>query len=240
MMLVSAPNPTLASPLVANLAAYWKLDETSGNRLDSIGANDLVPTGSPGNAAGKINYGLSLVAASSQSVGIASNATLQTGDIDFTIGAWCYLTTLANETFVAKWSLTNNVREYLLYYNAGDHAPANRFSFGVSPNGTTGTTFVDATTFGVPSIATWYYVVAWHDSVANTLNIQVNNGGVNSVAYSAGVFAGSAPFEIGRLHTSTYYLNGRVDEVGLWKRVLTAPERTALYNSGAGLTYPFS
>jgi len=32
-------------------------------------------------------------------------------------------------------------------------------------------------------------------------------------------------------------MDGRVDEVGFWKRVLTAQERTNLYNAGAGNTY---
>ena len=30
-------------------------------------------------------------------------------------------------------------------------------------------------------------------------------------------------------------MNGRIDEVGIWKRVLTSDERTAIYNGGAGL-----
>ena len=34
------------------------------------------------------------------------------------------------------------------------------------------------------------------------------------------------------------YFDGLIDEVGLWRRVLTAQERTDLWNGGAGLTYP--
>ena len=34
--------------------------------------------------------------------------------------------------------------------------------------------------------------------------------------------------------------DGLIDEVGLWRRVLTPAERTTLYNCGAGLTYPFA
>jgi hypothetical protein len=35
-------------------------------------------------------------------------------------------------------------------------------------------------------------------------------------------------------------LDGRVDEFGVWKRVLSAGERALLYNSGLGLAYPFN
>ncbi len=34
------------------------------------------------------------------------------------------------------------------------------------------------------------------------------------------------------------YLNGALDEIGLWTRVLTSTEVTQLYNGGAGLAYP--
>ena len=32
----------------------------------------------------------------------------------------------------------------------------------------------------------WHQVIAWHDSVANTLNIQVDHGAVSSLSYSGG------------------------------------------------------
>lgn len=36
------------------------------------------------------------------------------------------------------------------------------------------------------------------------------------------------------------YFDGVLDEFGVWERTLTSDERTALYNGGAGLAYPFS
>jgi hypothetical protein len=72
------------------------------------------------------------------------------------------------------------------------------------------------------------------------LNIQVNNGPVDSLPYSSGVAISTSPFAIGATGNAIDLLDGAVDEVGFWKRVLTAQERTALYNSGLGLTYPFT
>jgi len=34
--------------------------------------------------------------------------------------------------------------------------------------------------------------------------------------------------------------NGVIDEVGFWTRALSQPEIQSLYNSGAGITYPFN
>jgi hypothetical protein len=49
--------------------------------------------------------------------------------------------------------------------------------------------------------------------------------------------AGSSP-RIGSKYNSTKFVNGLVDEVGIWNRELTASEVTELYNSGAGKQYP--
>ena len=48
-------------------------------------------------------------------------------------------------------------------------------------------------------------------------------------------------FSLGKnLHTNTAGFAGTIDEVGVWGRVLSASEVTALYNSGAGVAYPFT
>jgi RHS repeat-associated protein len=72
------------------------------------------------------------------------------------------------------------------------------------------------------------------------LHIQVNNGAVNNVAYSSGVFHGNLAFAIGGRSDGVATFNGRIDEVGFWKRVLSPAEISALYNAGVGCQYPFS
>ena len=81
-------------------------------------------------------------------------------------------------------------------------------------------------------------VIAWHDATADTVNISINNGSTVSAAYTFGSANGSSAFELGRRTGGASYLNGALDEMGIWKRVLTAAERTRLYNNGAGVTYP--
>jgi hypothetical protein len=79
-------------------------------------------------------------------------------------------------------------------------------SDGENPN--VGTVYANA--LGTPATGTWYFVVGWHVSANNTLNIQVNNGTVNSVAWSAEVLSGSADFAIGaRRDTLPLYFDGR-------------------------------
>ena len=164
------------------------------------------------------------------------NAALSTGDIDFTIAGWVYLDSLpgsGGQTFVSKWAAGQKEYTLLQEFNS----PNNRFIFYVSSDGTAVTT-VNANTLGTPSIATWYFIVAWHDSVANTINIQVNNGTADSVAYTSGLINGTSAINLGSLNgTAGYYHNGRMDEFGFWKKVLTSAEKTDLYNSGNANTF---
>ena len=79
------------SPLLTNLVSYWTLDEASGTRADSHGTNHLTPTNAPVGATGKIGNGCDFESSSAQYLSCASNPTLQTGDVDFTIAAWVYV-----------------------------------------------------------------------------------------------------------------------------------------------------
>ena len=96
---------------------------------------------------------------------------------------------------------------------------------------------MQAGNFGSPSTAAWIFIVAWHDSSANTINIKVNNGTANSASYSSGVNDDTSPFVLGATNTGAGFMDGRIDQVGVWKRVLTADEQTFLYNNGNGRAY---
>lgn len=224
-----APSGGGPSSLLTGLVAYWALESTAGTDATGRG-NTLSPVNTPTAVAGKVGNGANLVAASSQYYTIADNADLSMGDIDFTIAGWLKATTLpAAATLFGKWA-SGGTKEYWVG-TLGTAA-----NFFVSSDGSASTSKASATTL---STGTWYLVICWHDSVNNTINIQVNNGTVDSAAYASGVFDGAEPFRIGAMSLPNNFQNGIIDEVGVWKRVLTAGERTALYNAGAGITYPF-
>jgi len=64
----------------------------------------------------------------------------------------------------------------------------------------------------------------------------------NSTAYTGTVRIGSAPFSLGALSDSlaskpTKFMDGRIDEVGFWRRGLLPDDRSALYGGGTASTY---
>jgi len=238
----TAPNTT--SVLVftvgslTNLISYYKEGEASGTRVDSVvaSANDLTDNNTVTQAAGKVGNAAQFTAANSEYLSRVDNASLSTGDIDFTIACWVYLDSKpANVMCIAsKEDAIASAAEWRMEWrNTTD-----RFRFIIF-NSAGGATGIAADNLGVPSTATWYYVIVWHDATANTINIQVNNGTANSTAELIAIVDSTASFRIGALSTGTVgnFWNGRNDELLFCKSVLTAAQKTALYNSGNGCTY---
>lgn len=214
----------------ANLVGYWPLDEASGNAIDAHGSNDLTDTNTVGAGTGVVSGARDFDEANSEYFTIADNADLSMGDIDFTISCWVNLDNWRNHVFVGKASNPYSTAdvEYCLLYNQA----TSQFDFVVSDGATKTSASVSMFVFG-----SWIHLCAWHDSVNNTVNLSVNNGTPASAAHSAGVSNGTYPFRIGHADQVWSYTNGLIDEVAVWKRLLTADERTWLYNEGNGRSY---
>lgn len=212
----------------ANLAAYYPLDGDAKNKVETT-ANNLTNVGTVTQTDTR-QLAAQFTAASSESLSITDNAALSMADIDFTISGWFYFDTMTTAGLIGKWNSDTSLAEYQLYYNGNG---TSKFDFFVGYGGGAVASVSSSTT---PTTSTWYFVVAWHDSVANTINIQVNNGATASTAHSNGVANGTNEFRIGRDQVTNYH-NGRIDSVGVWKKALSANERTYLYNSGQGRLY---
>ncbi len=223
--------------LLTSLISYWKMDEASGTRVDSNGANNLTDNNSTGSTTGKINSAADFNEAALTYLSHADNSDLSTGDIDFTLNFWVKssdFTISSGFPFIAckGWLSDNSAdQEWCVLVN-GSPAP---FAFYVGSG--TSTNNVVNSTGGTPSTGTWYMVTVWHDSVNNLIGIALNAGTADTASHSAGVNDGTRDFSIGARPAGSLGWHGQIDEVGFWKRVLTSGERTQLYNSGAGLAF---
>lgn len=224
--------------LLRSLVAHWRLNERSGTRYDAHGANHLADNNTVTNSdQGKLGYCALFTRANSEYLSIADNAALSMGDIDCTFAAWVYLNSQsASQDLLGKISAigSNSTSEYALRYNLA----TDTFRFLVIGSDDNAA-FVDTGALGAAT-GIWLFIIAWHDSVANTLNIRINNGTVSSTSHTMGIKDAAAGFALGRPGDfNGNYLDARLDSVSIWKRVLTSAERTALYAAGAGLDYPF-
>lgn len=230
--------PLTFMALYDNLVAAWRLEEVSGTRVDETArGNNLTDNNTVTQATGKLGNAAQFTEANSEFLSLTSTADVQLGDIDWTIALWVYLDAASLSGvhfFVGKDTNTSGGRDYDIGINSSSRFICNVYA------PTDGEIQVAATSFGAPTVSTWYCVFAWHDASANTVNICVNNGTVDSVATGGSLQAASATeFRLGSRAYPSFqsYFSGRLDAVHIWKRVLTSGDRAEFYNSGAGVEF---
>ncbi len=229
-------------PIRHGLAAYWRMEESATTRFDALGYNDLLDIATVTATTGPSGLGTCAQFTSANSeyleTGIidVSNPLRLGVDDDFTLTAWVYLDSVGanREVIGQRGESPANTNGWLVQYNNVDTA----FVFRYPQTGAG----VNALALGAPSLATWYFIVVWRNRRAGTLHIQVNNGTVNSAAESGTPVVLTTPVRIGAAKNTAgaavNFMNGRIDEVAIWKRVLGVDTKTYLYKAGAGR--PFS
>lgn len=235
----SAESITISqTTLLLNLISWWDFEEDGDftvTRTDSHGSNDLdtnsnvadVDSGLIGDAVGPTVAGGYL----SRTDANLSGMDFTTGD--FTLACWYRSTATNNNTgLMSRYDTSGNNRIYSLLVEAGQP------TFALSTGGTAGTTTILALG-SAPAADTWHFCVAWRDTDADLMYLQVDNGTPVSASFDGAnsLHTGTCDFHMLVLNTSLYGNSLNMDSAAAWARKLTDGERTALYNSGAGLQY---
>lgn len=208
------------------------MDEPSGDALDTKGSNTLTDNNGVTTQTGVIGSSREFTAASNQRLTRTDSADLSSM---VTVWFWCRfggtLDAGLNPGIISKWPGVGQ-NEFTVFMSGDDQ----RMEFTASGDGTT-TATVKADNFGAVPTSMWLFGVAWVDSGASTINIQVgtlgsdNLSAVNSAAFSGSVFNGTGDFTIGSIGAG-FTWTGQIDEVGFSKRILSATERLALFGRG--------
>lgn len=117
--------------------------------------------------------------------------------------------------------------EYAIYADPSEHI------YLKLSNGVGGATSVNG---GAAPVQGWTLVNAWYDTSVNKCFIQLDNATPVEAAAVTGPAASAENFRLGSGGGSQNFA-GRADSAFFWKRVLTADERSALFNGGAGVRY---
>lgn len=215
--------------LLDQLQSFWELDEVSGSRFDSMGKNTLSDINTVTQGAGKVYKAAQFTAANSERLSVANTPTLQPGP-DFSIQVWFNYTTLGSTgIFFAKDGVASQ-RAYV-----ADLPGTDVFRLFVFDSVSGSASAATATLTN----NTWFHTICTFDSSDKKGRIYLNNG---AAAVSAALTNGiktdaTSPFELGDRVGGTVPYGGLMDQVGFWKRLLTADERTILFNSGNGLSF---
>lgn len=163
----------------------------------------------------------------------STDANLKTGDILFGFTGWINPISLpaATQHVLGRWSTAGN-RQYRLIITA-----AGVLQFEASGNGTASTTVAHTAAL---TVGTWAFFGCWHDPVANTISIRVDDNAAVSAAHTTGVFTGGTAtyFSVGYDEaTATSNLDAIIDDLKFWKGSFPTAELPLIYNQGTGAPY---
>lgn len=229
------PGRSLAfQALASGAVAAWHLNETNGQRNDSLGSRHLADNGGVSQAVGQFDNAALFNPSQSQSLSHLDHADLSRGDTDWTYAVWFKLTSGgAQREIIAKQAANQN--DFILRYENGD----SRLHWYVFNGGNT--IIGSSTSVEIVSLNVWHSAIAWHDAANNQVGLQLDGAAalVNSTTGLPGRSA--ANFRIGARDSgaSPAYWNGAICEAVLWSRVLSSTDRAAWWNGGTGNAYPF-
>ncbi len=231
--------------LLTGLISYWDMDDSGDPGDDVHGSNNLTEFNGVDTVSGKISNASDFEVNEVDYLYLADNADLSFGNEDFTLAAWVNLENISGGVALAimsKGTAGGTTGEYYFQWSSS----TTYFQFQtVGGAGYTDVVTVNASNFGTPSTATWYYVVAWMDAANDLSGINVCAGGsfgtANTTANTTGAHDAAGVFAIGSgyPHAGTI-MDGLIDEGALWSRTLTSPEKTDLCAAGTGLAYPLT
>jgi hypothetical protein len=244
------------------LALFFRMEETGDvPRVDQINGTALFPwqrlgTGSYHQdgigttvVAGVVGNGQHIAGASGYHFASRATPAMDHAGNGFTWVGWASVDApaavdpyLDNQTLVAKWTgipdteVPPDLREYRLWFE-----PAlGSWRFEVSSDGLEGPGHsVIVTHPNVIEHDRMYFLEAWHDADAQTVNLrvsdQVTRGAVESASWDLGVYANEADLDVGAQNAcSDDHLQGTIDALGYWTRALSDTESAALWNAGSG------
>jgi hypothetical protein len=135
----------------------------------------------------------------------------------FTVSFWMFKPTLTYGIALMNSSGTNG--NFIWNFQTGN---TGSFQFGTNKQGSAW-----AWAQSTYAINQWYHVVGTFANGAMTLYIDGVQAATNTYVHT-GALAVNLPFYVGRGHGGNYF-SGKIDDIGIWTRVLTLAEIQGLY-----------
>lgn len=234
--------------LYEGITAFWYLNEVDGDRnnvydndvLKNFTANLVLSQDGPQAGTTAAYFTGSLT--NPQALSAKYNEELSLGDTDsgdgFTFSCWVRLSDdSVNRVIISRnGRVGSGRREFQIQYNSS----LDRFeALMIKSNLNVDTVYTLTHSLNVAE-STWYFICCWFDPAVNRLYMSVNDATENIIIPVTGAIPhASIPTTIGaRLaeesNSSANLIvrnpwNGRIANVGFWKRILTGAERASLF-----------
>ena len=246
------------TPIKSGLGAWYKLDETSGTRVNSHVTSspnlyDMLEDVSVGNVAGVLGNAADFIGNPSPHGGILFTTENNSTDLmsATTIAGCCWAKTDVEPTgtpshIIGRGNFSGDSpvigdKEWAVMFVKKLFVSPELTGVRIGGQGPSLNRTVDS--LDVPIVPGTYYFIYWYWDVATQVGgVSVNDGTIYNTAVDDPIGAQHDTINMGlfipRATSDTNRLDGAVDEVGLWHgRILSATDVTNLYNGGAGVTY---
>lgn len=201
------------------VVSYWKLDETSGTRADSIGSNNLTDNNTVLSGTGKVSNAADFEASNSEylSIADASQSGLDLNAEDLTMLCWYNLESAGEKYLLSKWvsgsgyRLSVNTSEINFYL-------ANATEINQASTTTTGV---------------WYHIALTFTPDADRAVLYKDSAVIATDASAAGVIADNVgAFVLGARSDADSPYDGLMDEALIAKRWFRDEEIKTIYCKG--------
>lgn len=225
---VSTPPDPIGDTLRADAVAYWKMDESSGARIDSVSSLSLTEYLTIPSVSGKIGAAIQLSDSTEDVPGLYNDAfpeiDLNNG---FTITWWVKPYSFDVSTYISLFEFKHDAGGEVVYIIVRDSLTTSDIIIREG-NGVVGCAPL--------SLNDWHFVTYWREAgSAGSVHIQIDGG--SSVSDSVPISNGTLINRI-LIGLDANYLSDTahvdVDEIAIFNRVLITGEIDYLYNSGAG------
>lgn len=237
-------NPILGQ-LQNGLVKYWSMDEQSGSRLNSV--NTSISTLTSAEEI-KARDGMNDGSAFSRAAYLFNNQ-LVTSSIglnyneSFSVSGWFSLEEAEtyydpiSQALIGQYVTTNNQREWLIFYKEDvsyPYAAPNNLTqrgaiiFRISIDGTS-SNYIEVVSDFLVYTDGLFFVSASYDLSADKISLVVGNDVNNLITNTTPlngqrILHNGSDLGVGRIGSSIFPMYGRVDNIGIWNRVLSSEE----------------
>lgn len=207
-----------------NLVHYWKADS---NMNDGVGSNNGTDTNTPTYTSGKISNAFTCAASSSQYSLISSTGLFGT-DNTYTFNVWVKLVVTTGNQGIAMNHVSAG--DPLFYFSSPSIVHSKSGVSDLVYNWTGRDTGWHMWTFVGDGSGMRTYLDGNSTPVATNAN--------TTSLTSPGTTTPFGGYKNGGAMQAGWYLDGQLDEIGIWSTALSTTDISTLYNSGTGITYP--
>lgn len=222
---------SISGDFATSLVSHYRLEETSGNRVDELGTNLLTETGGTINSAtGVQGSGADFESADSRYLYNASPSSLT--DVNtYSVSFWYKPESTGTQGIVGVTTDNDNSIKFQFFLISS------KIYFRRNKSGGTLIDVIGATTLTAGNL---YHIVGTF-STTNGMVLYVNGASDGTSTDLTATVSATRTLSVGarrRAATHDIFTDGIVDEISIWDgRELTSSEVSTIYNGGAGIPY---